>query len=100
MPALERRIGKVTAYRPESHAAHIHLQEPLSVGDTLHIQGPQTETEERIDTIQLPHGETKRAEPGDDVNIPLRQPVQEGARVYRVEDPYDDADASVLNTAF
>lgn len=101
MVALERRIGKVTAYRPDAHAAHIHLDKGrLNVGDTLHIRGPHSELEERVDSIEFPEGPAREAAPGDDVGIHVRQPIEEGAYVYRVEDPYDEADASVLDRAF
>lgn len=97
MVALERRIGKVTAYSPGAHVARIHLDNGrLNVGDTLHIRGPHSELEERVDWLELPEGSAKKAAAGDDVGIHVRHPIEEGAYVYRVEDPYDEADASVL----
>lgn len=97
MVAMERRIGKVTDYRPGDHAARIHLRGPLSVGDTIHIRGPSSELEERVDRLETPQGGNQRAGPGDDVGIEIRHPTEEGADVFLVDDPYENADPGVLD---
>lgn len=101
MAGKESRIGKVEDDRPEVEAARVHLEDgPLNVGDTVHIKGPETDLEERIEALQLPDGPAEEAHAGDDVGLKVRVPVEEGANVFRVEDPYDEGEANVLDQVF
>lgn len=101
MGGNEEPIGTVVDYEEDVHAARLHLEKgPLEVGDTIHIRGPDTEVEERIEALQLPSGPAEEAHAGDDVGVKVRLPVEEGANVFRVSDPYDSEDANVLDQVF
>lgn len=97
----EEPVGTVEGYRPEVDAAKVKLETgELHVGDTIHIRGDTTEVEERIDALQLPDGPARSAGPGDLVGLKVDLPVEEGATVFRVEDPYGGEEASLLDTMF
>lgn len=101
MGGNEEPIGTVVDYIPDTDAAKLHLESgPLSVGDTVHIRGTESEVEERIEVLQLPSGPTDEAHAGDDVGVKVCAPVEEGAKVFRVTDPYDDESASILDKVF
>lgn len=96
-----KRIGRVVSYRQDSNAARIHLENgPLSIGDTIHIEGPGIQRETSVEALQMPQGPTQKAEPGDDVDMPVEDPVEEGSLVFRITDPYDPDNASVLDQVF
>lgn len=101
MGGNEERIGRVVDYNNDVDAARIKLEEGrLEVGDAIHIMGSETEVEERVDALQLPHGPADAADVGDEAGIRMPQPVEEGANVFRVQDPYSDEGASVLDVVF
>lgn len=97
----EEPIGTVAEYRPDVDAAKVKLETgDLHVGDTIHIRGDDTELEERLDAMQLPDGPADIAHPGDEVGLKVDLPVEEGATVFRVEDPYGGEEATLLDTMF
>lgn len=96
-----KRIGRVVSYRKDANAARIHLEHgPLSIGDTIHIEGPGIRREENVEALQMPQGPTQKAEPGDDVDLQIEDPVEEGSLVFRITDPYEEENASVLDQVF
>jgi putative protease len=105
----EEPIGEVVDYDPDLGAARVHLEEgDLRVGDRIHISGQGTDVEDRVETLQLPEGPADEAHAGDDVGLPVPEAVETGAKVLRVassgggpeEDPYDRADAGLLDSVF
>lgn len=101
MGGSEDPIGTVVEYLEDAHAAKIHLDHgSLHVGDTIHIRGKETEVEERIEALQIADGPTSEAHAGDDVGIQVPAPVEKGATVFRVNDPYTDESGSLLEKVF
>lgn len=109
MSGNEEPIGRVVEYDPELGAARVHLDEgDLKAGDRVHITGPETDVEERVETLQLPDGPADEAHAGDDVGFAVPKAVEEGAKVLRIvggpdpesEDPYEAAEADLLGTVF
>ncbi len=109
MTRHEEPIGRVVEYDPDLGAARVHLEEGgLRSGDLVHITGPGTDVEDRVETLQLPSGPAREAEPGSDVGFKVPAAVEEGARVMRVvrskgdagDDPYELAEAGLLGDVF
>lgn len=106
----EEPIGRVVDYDPDLEAARVHLEEgELKIGDRVHFKGSETDVEGRVEQLQLPQGPAEEAHAGDDVGVPVPETVEKGAEVLRIasqgggaegEDPYDAADASLLDRVF
>lgn len=106
----EEPVGEVLEYDPDLGAARVRLDEgDLKVGDEIHISGPDTDVEERVERLQLPDGPADEAHAGDDVGLPVPEAVETGSKVLRVAsrssgggegDPYDQAEADVLGDVF
>lgn len=95
----EERVGEVTEFYPKASAAAVHIDEgQLQEGDVIHFQGPNTELEEPIESLEIDHEKVREVHEGQDAGIWVRQPVEEGAEVFRVNDPYQDDQAELLGS--
>jgi translation elongation factor EF-Tu-like GTPase len=93
----EEHVGEVTDYYENSHAAAVHVDEGrLEVGDIVHFKGPHTELEEPVESLEINHHKVDAVHEGQDAGIWVRQPVEKGAEVLLVNDPYEDDQAELL----
>ena len=83
---MEReKIGEVFHYFSKLGVAAIRLTEgPLSVGDTIQIQGPTTNLTQPVDSIQIENASVPSAPKGQSVGIKVKDKVRERDLVYRV----------------
>ena len=83
---MEReKIGEVFHYFSKLGVAAIRLTEgPLSVGDTIQIQGPTTNLTQTVDSMQIEQDGVPGARRGQSVGIRVREKVRERDLVYRV----------------
>ena len=83
---MEReKIGEVFHYFSKLGVAAIRLTEgPLSVGDTIQIQGPTTNLTQTVDSMQIEQDGVPGARQGQRVGIRVREKVRERDLVYRV----------------
>jgi len=83
---MEReKIGEVFHYFSKLGVAAIRLTEgPLSVGDTIQIQGPTTNLTQTVDSMQIEQDGVPGARKGQSVGIRVREKVRERDLVYRV----------------
>lgn len=95
----EERVGEVKKYYPKASAAAVHIEEGhLQEGDVVHFRGPRTELEEPIESLEIDHQKVREVHEGQDAGIWVRQPVEEGAEVLLVNDPYQDEQAELLGS--
>jgi hypothetical protein len=85
-PRMERRkIGEVFHYYGHLEVAAIRLTDGgLAVGDTIQIQGPTTNVEQTVDSLQIEHAIVSRADRGQEVGMKVRERVRENDFVYKV----------------
>jgi putative protease len=96
MPNLEHRrwavseahdpseaIGRVTHYFSHLSVAAVDLDQPLSVGDRIHIRGHSTDLEQTVASMEIDRAAVERAGPGDDVAIKVDDHVREHDLIYR-----------------
>ncbi len=80
----EQLVGKVTYYFHKIGVAMLDLDEPLAIGDRIHIAGQTTDLEQRVDSMEMDHQPALAAMPGDGVAIPVRGRVWPNDKVYLV----------------
>lgn len=98
---MEKHVGIVEGYDPEGRAASVRIEDgALKEGDAIHFRGPRTELEERIHRMELDHEPVSMARAGQQVGIEVPLPVEEGAEVLLVRDPYEEAEADLLGSLF
>src|SRR5438046_2773351 len=65
----------------------------LAVGDTVQIQGPTTNLEQPVDSLQIEHGAVSNAALGQEVGMKVRDRVREKDFVYKLVGPSEAAPA-------
>jgi translation elongation factor EF-1alpha len=81
---MEAEIGTVTHYYEHMGIAVLMLRRMLKVGDEIRIQGQELDFTQRVTALEINHTNVLWAQPGDDVALEVREPVQVNDRVYRV----------------
>ncbi|HWH24800.1 MAG TPA: translation elongation factor-like protein [Candidatus Limnocylindria bacterium] len=81
----ESAIGTVTHYFSQLSVAAISLDQPLRVGDRIHIQGHTTDLVQAVESMQVDHAPVEQAKPGDDVALQVTDHVRDHDRIYREE---------------
>jgi len=81
---VEKTIGRVTHYFDHVHAAAVKLDEPLRVGETIHVVGHSTDVTATVDRMQVDHTDVTSAKPGDDVAIHVPDKVREHDEVRKI----------------
>jgi len=76
-------VGRITHYFSKINVAVVELKAPLKVGDTIIINGPTTEAEQVVESMQIEHENIQKAEPGQSIGLKVSQRVRETDKVYK-----------------
>lgn len=79
-----QEVGKVTHFFSKINVAVIDLTAPVSVGDTIRIQGPTTNFEQKVDSMQIEHENVQVAKKGQSIGLKVKDRVRERDTVYKV----------------
>src|SRR5947209_16097797 len=84
--SMERKkVGEVFHFYGKIGVAAIRLTDStLAIGDTVQIQGPSTNLEQTVETLQIEHTDVSRADPGQEVGMKVRERVREKDFVYKL----------------
>jgi putative protease len=78
------RVGEVTHFFNKISVAVLDLSKGLSVGDTVHFLGSNTDFKQTVDSMQIEHEDIDRADAGDDVAVKVTRRVRPGDSVFRL----------------
>ncbi len=85
MPLERKKVGEVFHFYRKIGVAAIRLTDDgIAVGDTVQIQGPSTNVEQTVDTLQIEHADVSRADAGQEVGMKVRDRVREKDFVYKL----------------
>jgi hypothetical protein len=76
-------IGTVTHYFSHLSVAAVQLDEPLRMGERIHIVGHSTDLVQTVDSMQVDHQPVEQAGPGDDLALHVDDHVREHDKIYR-----------------
>ncbi len=79
-------VGKVTHYYGKIGVAIVELSDSLKVGDKIKVEGNRTEFEQPVDSMEVDRASVSSAKKGDGVGMKVRERVNEGAAVYKLEE--------------
>jgi len=79
-----QEVGKITHFFSKISVAVVDLTATLSVGDRIRIQGPTTDFEQTVDSMQIEHENVKSAKKGQSVGLQVKERVRENDTVYKV----------------
>ena len=77
-------VGKIAHFFMKINVAVVELTDALSVGDHIRIQGPTTDFEQTVDSMQIEHESVKTAKKGESIGLKVKDKVRERDTVYRV----------------
>ena len=85
MPLERKKVGEVFHFYGKIGVAAIRLTDDgIAIGDTVQIQGPATNLEQTVETLQIEHADVSRADPGQEVGMKVRDRVREKDFVYKL----------------
>ncbi len=78
-------VGKVVHFFSNIDVGVIKLWAPLSAGDEIRIVGGEsTDFNQKVSSMQIDHGEVKKAKKGNSIGLKVKQQVRDGYKVYKV----------------
>jgi putative protease len=78
-----QEVGKVTHFFTKISVAVIELKAPISVGDRILIQGPTTNLEQTVKSMEIEHQKVTRAQAGQSIGLRVDGRVRENDTVYK-----------------
>jgi len=84
MEEKPQEVGTVTHFFSKISVAVIELKAPLSVGDKIRIQGPTTNFEQVVQSMQIEHEDVKTAKKGQSIGLKVNDRVRENDTVYKI----------------
>ncbi len=76
-------IGTVSHYFSHLSVAAVQLDEPLRVGERIHIKGHTTDLVQTVDSMEVDHSSIAQAGPGDDLALKVDDHVREHDKIFR-----------------
>jgi len=84
MEEKPQEVGKVAHFFSKISVAVVELTAPLSVGDKIRIQGPTTNFEQTVESMQIEHENVKTAKAGQSIGLKVNERVRENDTVYKI----------------
>jgi len=79
-----QEVGKISHFFSKISVAVVDLKATLSIGDRIRIQGPTTDFEQTVDSMQIEHADVKTAKAGQSIGLKVKERVREKDTVYKV----------------
>jgi len=79
----KKQIGKVTHFFSKIGVAVVEVSDSMKVGDTITIEGPLTNVEQKVESMQIDHVPVLSAKKGESVGMKVSGVVREGDGVFR-----------------
>jgi len=80
----KKLIGKIAHYYSKIGVAVIDLEDELSVGDEISVEGATTNVRQKVESMQMEHQNIETAKAGDSVGLKVIDRVREQDAVYKV----------------
>src|SRR3989442_589420 len=78
MPLERKKVGEVFHFYGKIGVAAIRLTDDgIAIGDTVQIQGPSTNLEQTVETLQIEYTDVSRADPGQEDGTTAHMPFPE-----------------------
>jgi len=78
------RIGKISHFYGKISVAVIELDDTLNVGDTISIEGAETNFTQTVDSMQIEHENIETATKGQSIGLKMSDKVRENDVVYKI----------------
>ncbi len=82
--AEKQLVGKIIHYYTKISVGVIELSDDLKAGDKISIEGPTTNLQQVVDSMQIEHQSMASAKAGQSVGLKVSGKAREGDLVYRI----------------
>jgi len=79
-------VGVVTHYFNRIGVAVIRLDEELFLDDWILIEGPYTQFEQQVESMQIEHQQIEKGMPGEEIALKVLEPVRSGDELFLILD--------------
>ncbi len=80
----KKLVGKITHYFNKIGVAVVELSDELRVGDKISIEGPTTNFQQTVESMQIEHQNVQSAGAGQSIGLKVIQRVREKDQVYKL----------------
>ena len=78
-------MGEVFHFFAKPSVAAIRVTDAaIQIGDTLQFQGPSTNFDQKIESMEIENAKVTEAKPGQSVGIQVRERARPGDIVYKI----------------
>lgn len=84
-------VGRVSQVFTRIQVAAIVLEDDLYLEDWIMFEGPHTELEQQVLSMQINRENIEHGQPGDEIAVKLEGRVREGDEVYVIVDEEAEA---------
>lgn len=78
----KKLVGKVSHYYPKIGVAVLDLESDLRAGDRISVEGPETDLQETVESMQIDNKPVSEAKAGTQVAVKLSGKAKEEDHVY------------------
>jgi len=79
------KVGEVFHFFAKPSVAAIRVTDAaIALGDTLLFQGPSTNFDQKVESLEIDKAKVNEAKPGQSVGIHVRERTRPGDLVYRI----------------
>lgn len=82
--ANKKLVGEISHFFDKISVAVVEVKSELKVGDTVLIEGPQTNLKQKITSMQIEHSAVQTAKKGQSIGMKVSGPVRKKDLVYKV----------------
>lgn len=79
-------VGVVTHYFNRIGVAVVRLDEELFLDDWILIEGPYTQFEQQVESMQIEHQQIEKGMPGEEIALKVLEPVRSGDEMFLILD--------------
>jgi translation elongation factor EF-1alpha len=80
--AEKKLVGRITHYFSKIGVAVIELSGNLTAGDNISIEGPTTNVQQKVESMQIEHKPIQSAKAGQAIGMKVVDKVREGDEVF------------------
>lgn len=80
----KKLVGKISHFFPKISVAVVELDDELKVGDKISIEGPKTNFEQIVESMQIEHQPVETAKAGQSIGLKVKERVREKDLVYKI----------------
>ncbi len=84
MDGEKKLVGKVSHYYSKIGVAVIDLEDAVTKGDQISIEGSTTNIQQAVDSMQVEHSAVTTANKGDSIGVKVKDRVRPGDAVYKI----------------